>query len=88
MFFVYVIQNQSSGRLYTGFTRDLTQRLGQHNSGITKSTKGRGPWDLVYSEPHSTRAGAMRREKFLKSGKGREELQGILTAKSMKASAG
>ena len=42
MYFVYVLRNQNSGRHYTGYTTDLTQRLGQHNGGITKSTKNRG----------------------------------------------
>ena len=77
MFLVYILLNPAR-RLYTGHTSDLTQRLGQHNSGIAKSTKNRGPWRLVYYEQFATRSEAMRREKFLKSGKGREELQNIL----------
>jgi putative endonuclease len=81
MFFVYVLHNPSSGGHYTGFTSDLVQRLGQHNSGITKSTKNRGPWELVHSEEFATRAEAMHRERFLKSGKGCEELKRILVRK-------
>ncbi len=75
MFFVYVIRNLASGRLYTGHTADVTQRLGQHNHGITKSTKNRGGWELVYQERFSTRSEAMKRERFLKSGQGREEVR-------------
>jgi len=75
MFLVYVLRNRSSGRRYTGFTTDLVQRLGQHNSGVTKSTKNRGLWELVYQEEYETRGEAMRRERFLKSGQGREELK-------------
>jgi putative endonuclease len=56
----------------------LVQRLGQHNSGITKATKNRGKWSLIYQEEYATRAEATRREKFLKSGQGREELKRIL----------
>ena len=78
MFFVYVLQNEA-GRKYTGFTSDLTQRLGQHNDGVTKSTKNRGKWSLIYQEEYATRSAAMQREKFLKSGKGREELKRILS---------
>src|SRR5262249_24300808 len=72
MFFVYVLENESRKRHYTGFTADLTQRVGQHNHGVTKSTKNRGTWKQVYSEEYATRAEAMRREKFLKSGRGRD----------------
>ena len=78
MFYVYILRSQTTGRHYTGHTVNPTQRLGQHNHGITASTKNRGRWELVHQEVFTTRAEAMRREKFLKSGKGREELAQIL----------
>jgi len=62
------------------------QRLGQHNNGITKSTKNRGPWEIVLREEFDTRSEAMQRERFLKSGQGRVELKKILV--SAKGSAG
>jgi putative endonuclease len=80
MFYVYVLQSESTKHLYTGFTADLEQRMGQHNSGVTKSTKNRGPWKLVYTEKCDSRAQAMRREKFLKSGQGREQLAALIAA--------
>jgi putative endonuclease len=76
-FFVYVLRSQASGRSYVGYTTDLVQRLGQHNHGITKSTKNRGTWEVAYQEQFASRAAAMRRERFLKSGKGREEVKAI-----------
>jgi putative endonuclease len=82
MFFVYVLRNHATKRHYTGHTSDLVQRVGQHNHGDTKSTKNRGIWELVYQEEFATRAEAMRREKFLKSGKGREELRSELAERS------
>jgi putative endonuclease len=78
MYFVYVLENQVSHRHYAGSTADLAQRIVQHNQGLTKSTKNRGPWKLIHQEGFPTRALAMRREKFLKSGKGREELKRFL----------
>jgi putative endonuclease len=85
MFHVYVLQSENTGRHYLGHTSDLTQRLGQHNNGITKSTKNRGPWKLIYQENFPTKVDAMKRERFLKSGQGREELKQLL---SMARSAG
>jgi putative endonuclease len=79
MFHVYVLQSFSMGRHYVGYTSDLTQRLGQHNNGITKSTKNRGPWMLVYQEGFPTKMDAMRRERFLKTGQGREELKQLIS---------
>ena len=78
MYFVYVLQSQPTGHFYTGSTSNLEQRIVQHNSGVTRSTKNRGPWQLVYSEPWSSRSEAIRREKFLKSGRGREELSTLI----------
>jgi len=78
MYFVYVLVNKGTEKHYTGFTADLVQRLGQHNSGLTKSTKNRGQWELVHHEEFPSRAEAMRREKFLKSGQGRQELAKLL----------
>jgi putative endonuclease len=81
MFFVYVLQSERTKQLYTGFTADLEHRIGQHNAGITKSTKNRGPWKLVYQEEYDSRSAAMRLEKFLKSGKGRELLAELIAKK-------
>jgi len=77
MYYVYVLRNPA-GRHYTGYAVDTLRRLGQHNSGISKSTKNRGPWTLVYQEQFATRSQAMKREKFLKSGQGRKELRELL----------
>ena len=81
MYFVYLLRSQKSGPLYTGYTADLTQRLGQHNLGITKSTRHEAPWQLVYSEEFDTRSEAVRRERFFKSGRGRQEVRELLLAK-------
>jgi putative endonuclease len=78
MWYVYILRNLETGRIYTGHTSNLVQRIGQHNHGITKSTKNRGLWEAVHVEQFATRAEAMRRERFLKSGRGREELRRLL----------
>ena len=39
------------GSLYTGITTDVEKRFAAHNAGKgAKYTRGRGPWELVYSE--------------------------------------
>ena len=78
MFVVYVIQSQIDSRLYKGFTNDIANRLKEHNSGKTQSTKAFLPWVLVYSEQVSSRIEAREREKYLKSGIGRDYLNKIL----------
>ncbi len=88
MFCVYVLHSTTTGRLYTGFTSDLGWRLAQHNRGITKSTKNRGPWELVHEERFASRAEVVRRERFLKTAMGREEIKRILGELAARSSAG
>ena len=85
---VYVLRSTKTGRLYTGFTSDLGRRLVQHDVGITKSTRNRGPWELVHEEQFATRGEAMRRERYLKAGQGREELKRILKGQEARSSVG
>jgi putative endonuclease len=74
MFTVYVLRSKTTGRFYTGSTSDLGRRLDEHNAEVSASTKHRGPWELIYREDYGTRLEAVRRERELKSGKGRDEL--------------
>ena len=74
MFYVYVLKSRRNGKTYTGHTENLGKRLSQHNTEKNKRKFScvNGPWDLMFFENFETRSDAMRREKFLKSGKGRE----------------
>ena len=49
----------------------------RHNLGKVSSTKGSRPWVMVHFEKFETRAEAVAREKYLKSGVGREYLRSI-----------
>lgn len=77
-YFVYVLQSEIDGRLYKGQTNDIDKRLIEHNSGKTISTKGYMPWKLVYFETFQTRGSAVLREKYFKTGSGREFLKNIV----------
>ncbi len=88
MFYVYVLRSQTTGRLYTGSTWDLHRRLNEHAQGLSFSTRRGGPWELVHQEQFPTRGEAMSRERYLKTGKGREELQVLLQKVSASSSLG
>ena len=77
-YFVYVLESEIDGRLYKGQTTDISKRINEHNAGKTKSTKGYRPWKLVYFEKFETIIEAVLREKYLKSGIGREYLKALL----------
>jgi len=78
MFYVYILKSEVDGRLYKGMTTNLQKRIEQHNLGKNKSTKGFLPWVMVYKEEFETRVEARIREKYFKSGIGREYLKSIL----------
>jgi len=52
--FTYIIQSDSTGRWYFGSTSNLEERIEYHNRGWNTSTKGRGPWKLVFVRAFST----------------------------------
>ncbi len=81
---VYVMRSLSTGKLYTGQTENIERRLKEHQtqSGPVCYTKGRGPWEMVYSEEYPERAQAMAREKYLKIGAGRDFLKRQLSKKT------
>ncbi len=80
MYYVYVLKSLSDQKHYTGMSIDLEKRLRKHNRGAkgTPSTRSRGPFSLVYCERVATRVEARRREKFLKSGFGREFIKNFV----------
>lgn len=48
---------------YTGITNDLNKRISDHESGNgAKYTRGRGPFQTVFSEQHLDRSSASKRE--------------------------
>lgn len=75
MFYVYVIQSLKDGKFYTGYTSDLNCRVDEHNRGFVKSTKNRRPFDLVYYEHGGSKEDAIKRERSLKSGRGKHYIQ-------------
>jgi len=74
MFYCYVLRSRKTGRRYIGSCEDLNERIRRHNAGDSKATKHGVPWVLVHSEAFATRAQATRRERYYKTGRGREQL--------------
>lgn len=56
------------GTLYCGIARDAAARLAEHASGRgARYTRGRGPLELVYTEPCGSRSEALKRERAIKA---------------------
>ncbi len=67
---VYVLYSTRTRRFYIGTTDELAKRLQQHNEGVSRWTRGRGPWELVWSQAFPDRTAARRFERLLKRQKG------------------
>ena len=75
MYTVYVLKSLKDGKHYIGYTNNIERRIKEHNAGRTESTKRRRRFVLIYKEEFEEKELAEKREKFFKSGKGREELK-------------
>lgn len=78
MFFVYVLRSLKNGRLYAGSTQDYQKRIAEHNYGHSIATRQSRPFELLFVEEYATRSKAVRRERFLKTGLGRQEVARLI----------
>jgi len=70
--FVYVLECED-GSFYKGFTTDLPKRWKAHTAGYgAEYTRKHKPVQVYYWEEHLSEASALKRERYLKSGVGRE----------------
>ena len=69
MYQVYILLSES-GRTYIGVSADVETRLAQHNSGVSKWTRGKGPWVLDWTSRPLNLGEARKLENLLKRQKG------------------
>ena len=74
MWFAYALRSERDDKFYVGMMSNLDRRILEHNRGYNRSTKTRGAFRVVHVEEFESRGEARAREKYLKSGKGREFL--------------
>ena len=78
-FVVYILYSEKFNKNYTGFTSNLIERFKSHNVLGTKGyTLKFRPWSVIHVEFFFSKAEAMKREKYLKSGTGREFIQNLI----------
>ncbi len=72
---VYALRSLSRNYIYVGMTSQLAVRVAQHNAGKERTTRPYRPFELIVSESFDSRQEARDREKYLKSGIGKEFLR-------------
>ena len=65
-YYVYIIQSETLGIYYKGYTTNPELRLFEHNSGRSRYTSGKGPWKFVFLEKMKDKRSALIRERQLK----------------------
>jgi predicted GIY-YIG superfamily endonuclease len=66
---VYVLRS-SAGRFYIGLSENVHLRLEQHNNGLSRWTKNKGPWEIFWQSSFMTLSDARKLENKLKRQKG------------------
>ncbi len=75
MYYVYIIQNTDSKKLYVGYTTDLNRRLSEHNNGKKFTTSKNGKWIIIYVEAYKSENNVRTREYRIKhNGNTKKEL--------------
>ena len=80
MCYTYALRSDRDKRFYTGAARDLRARMKEHTEGRVRSTAWRRPLTLIYYEACHDIDDAFRRERFLKTGKGKRFLRNRLAS--------
>ena len=77
-YYVYILYSYKDRKFYIGFTENLKKRYLEHQQGQVLSTAPRQPTELIFYEAYKNKYDALRREKYLKSSKGKTTLKSML----------
>ena len=72
MYYTYILYSLKSKVLYKGYTENMESRLEFHNEGKVNYTSKHRPWIILHVESFNSKSEAMDRERYFKSGFGRE----------------
>jgi putative endonuclease len=76
---LYFIEGVSTRKRYIGITNNLQRRLKEHRNYHTKGGQIIGEFRLILTENYPDYSSARKREKYLKSGQGRQWIQDNLS---------
>jgi putative endonuclease len=82
MYYVYALYSEKFDKIYIGYSSDVNRRLASHNQkNNTHWTSHFQPWIIIYSEKYESKVLAMKREKQLKSFRGRQFIRDLILKK-------
>ncbi len=78
MYHIYVLLSLKDNKFYIGFTNNLKSRYSKHKNGKVKSTRNKRPLKLIFYEAYLNKHGALKRERYFKTSKGKTTLRQML----------
>ena len=70
MFYVYILHSKKLNRYYVGFSKNLKDRLRDHNSQNVTTTATSNDYKLIWYSAFLSKKKALDFERYLKSGSG------------------
>lgn len=81
MYYTYAIKSTKKNYIYVGISDNPERRIKQHKLGYNKTTSPYKPFKALLIEKFINRKDARTKEKYLKSGCGKEYLKTLKTLK-------
>ncbi len=78
MYFVYILYSSTKKKYYVGSCEDVIKRLAKHNTNHSGYTGKTGDWVIKWTEQHSFKADALKREKQIKAWKSRVMIENLI----------
>ena len=79
-YYTYILKSNKDNSYYIGYTQNIVKRIRDHNKGLSKYTKLRRPYILVFKNEFKVRREAIKYERYLKSLKKRAYLEKIINS--------
>lgn len=70
MHYVYILKSQKDSSLYVGCTKDIKNRIKEHNNGESTYSKTKAPYSLIWFCAFPNKNKALIFEKYIKHGSG------------------
>ncbi|MGA9365470.1 MAG: GIY-YIG nuclease family protein [Bacteroidota bacterium] len=77
-FYVYAIKSCKRNYIYVGLTSNPQRRIEEHSRGKERTTRSYAPFRTLLVERYNSRLEARKREKYLKTGIGKDRLRSIV----------
>ncbi|MEK7528546.1 MAG: GIY-YIG nuclease family protein [Patescibacteria group bacterium] len=77
--YLYILESTQNNGYYIGSSKRLDNRLHEHNTGLVKSTRNKGPWIIKFFQKYNSEKEARHIEHRLKKFRRRDIIEKIIS---------